>query len=67
MHSHDIFFSPGKDWSPALTVKTICMSIMSMLASNTQKITPPDNEQYVRMYQNRSPKDSNFVYHDDKV
>ena len=57
----------GSDWSPALTAKSICMSIMSMLSSATEKVPPPDNDRYVRTYLNKSPKEANFFYHDDTV
>jgi ubiquitin-conjugating enzyme E2 W len=58
----------GDDWSPALTVKNICMSILSMLSSNTMKVPPPDNDRYVRSKGNDSnPKNTRFIYHDDTV
>lgn len=57
----------GSDWSPALTAKSVCMSIVSMLASATAKEHPPDNDRYCRMYAGKSPKDTHFVYHDDTV
>lgn len=54
------------DWSPALTVESICLSILSMLSSNTVKVRPPDNSRYVSIPRS-SPKDTHFVYHDDTV
>jgi ubiquitin-conjugating enzyme E2 W len=33
----------GEDWSPALTVQSICLSLLSMLSSATEKVSPPDN------------------------
>ncbi|RYG65993.1 hypothetical protein EON64_10745, partial [archaeon] len=38
----------GDDWSPALTVRSICLSLLSMLSSATVKCTPPDNAIYSR-------------------
>eukprot|EP01041_Mallomonas_annulata_P010201 gene10201-21263_t len=54
-----------EDWSPALTVQSVCISILSMLSSATEKILPPDNGSYL-MFNRRSPKESRFAYHDDK-
>lgn len=58
----------GEDWSPALTVKSICLSVLSMLSSATIKALPPDNSTYTMTKDNRSnPKHTSFVYHDDSV
>jgi len=55
-------------WSPAMTVSSICISILSMLSSATEKIRPPDDERYVRNCRNgRSPKETRWWFHDDKV
>ncbi|KAA8500039.1 putative ubiquitin-conjugating enzyme E2 W [Porphyridium purpureum] len=54
-------------WSPALTVRSICLSILSMLSSATKKELPPDNERYVRTSIGRSPKRTRWDFHDDKV
>ncbi|BBM96752.1 ubiquitin-conjugating enzyme E2 W [Marchantia polymorpha subsp. ruderalis] len=55
-------------WSPAMTVSSICISILSMLSSATQKARPPDNDRYVRNCRNgRSPKETRWWFHDDKV
>ncbi len=56
----------GEDWSPALTVKSICLSIISMLSSATEKGRPKDDERY-STFCNHGPKSSRFVYHDDSV
>mmetsp|Transcript_3273 Transcript_3273/g.3434 ORF Transcript_3273/g.3434 Transcript_3273/m.3434 type:complete len:149 (+) Transcript_3273:229-675(+) len=53
----------GDDWSPALTVRAVCVSILSMLSSNTKRERPPDDAQYNRT----NPKDTKFSYHDDAV
>lgn len=58
----------GEDWSPALTVKSICLSIQSMLSSATVKIPPPDDARYsMSKGVNSNPKHTSFAYHDDKV
>lgn len=38
----------SEDWSPALSVSSVCLSISSMLSSCTEKKRPPDNLVYVR-------------------
>ena len=58
----------GDDWSPALTVKSICLSIISMLSSATKKSRPPDDAIYSSTKgTNADPKKTNFIYHDDDV
>lgn len=54
-------------WSPALTVTSVCLSIVSMLSSAPRKTVPPDNETYVRNCQGRSPKQTRWMFHDDHV
>jgi ubiquitin-conjugating enzyme E2 W len=54
------------DWSPALTVKSIVLSILSMMSSATEKALPVDNERYTRGG-SRNPKETHFVFHDDRV
>ncbi|KAJ8033333.1 Ubiquitin-conjugating enzyme E2 W [Holothuria leucospilota] len=54
------------DWSPALSVQSVCLSILSMLSSCTEKKHPPDNSFYVRTC-NKSPKKTKWWYHDDSV
>eukprot|EP00250_Pteridium_aquilinum_P023138 c26267_g1_i1 orf=100-579(+) len=55
-------------WSPAMSVSSICFSLLSMLSSCTVKERPPGNDQYVRRCQNgRSPKEARWHFHDDKV
>jgi ubiquitin-conjugating enzyme E2 W len=58
----------GEDWSPALTVRSICLSLQSMLSSSTVKCYPADNDSYVRRKgADANPKLTHFAYHDDKV
>eukprot|EP00698_Gefionella_okellyi_P005552 TRINITY_DN1505_c0_g1_i1.p1 TRINITY_DN1505_c0_g1~~TRINITY_DN1505_c0_g1_i1.p1 ORF type:complete len:149 (-),score=7.91 TRINITY_DN1505_c0_g1_i1:107-553(-) len=52
-------------WSPALTIQSVCLSILSMLSSSTEKKSPPDNDAYVRSVGKRSPKLSKWNFHDD--
>ncbi|KAA0044779.1 hypothetical protein IC582_017043 [Cucumis melo] len=55
-------------WSPAMTVSSICISILSMLSSSTAKQRPDDNDRYVKNCRNgRSPKETRWWFHDDKV
>ncbi|KAM3341761.1 hypothetical protein P3S68_026727 [Capsicum galapagoense] len=55
-------------WSPAMTVSSICISILSMLSSSTVKQRPVDNDRYVKNCKNgRSPKETRWWFHDDKV
>eukprot|EP01057_Protomagalhaensia_wolfi_P002273 Protomagalhaensia_wolfi_Nauph_80__2272@NODE_2484_length_1079_cov_154_210577_g1945_i0_p1_GENE_NODE_2484_length_1079_cov_154_210577_g1945_i0NODE_2484_length_1079_cov_154_210577_g1945_i0_p1_ORF_typecomplete_len192_score14_72UQ_con/PF00179_26/1_1e27ProkE2_B/PF14461_6/3e07UEV/PF05743_13/0_00028_NODE_2484_length_1079_cov_154_210577_g1945_i05041052 len=70
------------DWSPAMSVESVAMSLLSMLSSNKEKKWPPDNTTYVKFCGNRSPKNSRWSvtfflgvgdlvlfrdFHDDKV
>ncbi|XP_057499418.1 probable ubiquitin-conjugating enzyme E2 16 isoform X1 [Actinidia eriantha] len=55
-------------WSPAMTVSSICISILSMLSSSTVKQRPEDNDRYVNNCRNgKSPKETRWWFHDDKV
>jgi len=54
------------DWSPALSVQSVCLSIISMLSSCKEKKRPPDNSFYVKTC-NKNPKKTKWWYHDDKV
>ncbi|KAL6511804.1 putative ubiquitin-conjugating enzyme E2 16 [Orobanche gracilis] len=55
-------------WSPAMTVVSICISILSMLSSSTEKQRPADNDGYVKNCKNgKSPKQTRWWFHDDKV
>lgn len=54
------------DWSPALSVQTVCISILSMLSSCREKKRPPDNDIYVKTSR-KSPKNTKWWFHDDTV
>ena len=53
-------------WSPVHNVESVCVSLQSMLTSNTKKERPPGDEHFVR-YNTQRPRDINFVFHDNKV
>ncbi len=55
-----------EDWSPALTVHSLCLSILSMLSSAPEKALPPDNARYTSVPRG-NPKHTKFAYHDDTV
>lgn len=44
------------NWSPALTVASVCLSIQSMLSSCDKKERPQDDADYCRTHSNKSPK-----------
>ncbi|KAL7207582.1 hypothetical protein ACSBR1_029516 [Camellia fascicularis] len=50
----------------AMTVSSICISILSMLSSSTVKQGPADNDRYVKNCR-KSPKETRWWFHDDKV
>ena len=54
------------DWSPALSVESVCLSILSMLASAKEKVRPPDDVFYVKTC-SKNPKKTRWWYHDDSV
>ena len=54
------------DWTPALKTSSVCMSIISMLSSATQKMKPPNDEQASNYMKHRSPKDVRWAFEDDK-
>ncbi|CAG2105826.1 unnamed protein product [Medioppia subpectinata] len=55
-----------EDWSPALSVQSVCLSIVSMLSSCKEKKRPPDNSLYVKTC-SKNPKKTRWWYHDDHV
>jgi len=56
----------GSDWSPVLTVATVCLTLQSMLASCKKKERPVDNDRYVQSAPD-NPKKTQFHYDDDTV
>ncbi len=58
----------GSDWSPALTVMSVCLSILSMLSSAQVKCRPDGDARYCRTHGSDSnPKETSWVFHDDTV
>jgi len=55
-----------EDWSPALSVQSVCLSIVSMLSSCKEKKRPPDNSLYVKTC-SKNPKKTKWWYHDESV
>ncbi|KOS18725.1 putative ubiquitin-conjugating enzyme [Escovopsis weberi] len=60
----DLLASQG--WSPIQGTESVCMSIQSMLTSNTKDERPPGDEDFVRKNKLR-PKDIDFLFHDNTV
>lgn len=54
-------------WSPAMTVSTVCISLLSMLSSCTDKTRPDGDREYVQRVRGRSPKETGWLFHDDAV
>lgn len=54
-------------WSPALTINKLCLSLRSMLASNTDKRRPAGDLAYCNRTRGRSPKDTRWDFDDDTV
>mmetsp|Transcript_37045 Transcript_37045/g.82365 ORF Transcript_37045/g.82365 Transcript_37045/m.82365 type:complete len:166 (+) Transcript_37045:221-718(+) len=54
-------------WSPALTINKICLSLRSMLASNTVNTRPPGDKDYCERVGGRSPKMTRWQFDDDTV
>ncbi|ODM93611.1 Ubiquitin-conjugating enzyme E2 W [Orchesella cincta] len=55
-----------EDWSPALTVEGVCLSIISMLSSAKVKKRPADDKIYVRIC-SKNPKKTKWDFHDEKA
>ncbi|OAQ70519.1 UBC-like protein [Pochonia chlamydosporia 170] len=53
-------------WSPVQSAESVCMSIQSMLTSNSKNERPPGDEEFVRGNRLR-PRDIEFLYHDTTV
>lgn len=50
------------DWTPALSVQAICLSVLSMLSSCKEKKRPPDNAVYVRTC-SKNPNNTRWWFH----
>ena len=53
-------------WSPVHNVESVCVSLQSMLTSNTKNERPPGDDTFVR-HNTQRPRDINFVFHDEKA
>lgn len=56
----------NQGWSPVQSAESICMSIQSMLTSNSKDERPPGDAEFVRVNRQR-PRDIEFLYHDNTV
>uniref|UniRef100_A0A8C9AJ93 Ubiquitin-conjugating enzyme E2 W n=1 Tax=Prolemur simus TaxID=1328070 RepID=A0A8C9AJ93_PROSS len=63
-NSHICLFILTEDWSPVLSVQSVCLSIISTLSSCKEKRQPPDNSFYVQTC-DKNPKETKWWYHDD--
>lgn len=54
-------------WSPALTINKVCLSLRSMLGSSTEKQRPPGDAEYCSRVGTRSPKNTKWMFDDDRV
>ncbi|EFP00933.1 CRE-UBC-16 protein [Caenorhabditis remanei] len=50
------------DWTPALSVQSVCLSILSMLSSSKEKKHPIDDAIYVRTC-NKNPSKTRWWFH----
>ena len=58
----------GCEWTPALNVMTVAISVLSMLSTATVKSRPPDDAEHSAACPYGSdPKLVQFTYDDDKV
>ncbi|EGR30636.1 ubiquitin-conjugating enzyme e2w, putative [Ichthyophthirius multifiliis] len=54
------------EWSPALTVASVCLSIISMLSSAQKKARPFNDAEFCKRSQGRGPKAFLWSYDDTK-
>lgn len=54
------------EWTPALSVSAVCLSIISMLSNASKKERPPDDMIYVRTC-NKNPKKTKWHFHDENI
>lgn len=64
---YDCKFISNIEWSPALTVNSIVLSILSMLSSATKKVKPHNDAEFVKRAAGRGPKAFIWSYDDDKA
>ena len=56
----------NQGWSPVQSAQSVCVSIQSMLTSNTKNQRPPGDEEFVAKNRLR-PRDIDFMYDDNTV
>ena len=49
-----------------MDVKSVCLSLLSMLSSAKKKKRPPDNDSTVVMSQGQKTRSMQWEFHDDK-
>lgn len=70
---HEHIYSDGKiclnilysDWKPEMDVRSMSLSLLSMLSSAKKKSRPPDNDSTVVMSQGQKPSKMQWEFHDD--
>ena len=62
-----VFIHIYLEWSPALTVNSVVLSILSMLSSATKKVKPFNDAEFVKRSAGRGPKAFLWSYDDDKA
>jgi len=62
-----IYLTLIKEWSAALTVQSVCLSILSMLSSAKRKIKPYNDVEFCKRSKGRGPKSFSWSYDDDNV
>eukprot|EP01016_Furgasonia_blochmanni_P014349 TRINITY_DN174_c0_g1_i20.p1 TRINITY_DN174_c0_g1~~TRINITY_DN174_c0_g1_i20.p1 ORF type:complete len:191 (+),score=29.55 TRINITY_DN174_c0_g1_i20:66-638(+) len=55
------------EWSAALTVSSVCLSILSMLSSAKKKAKPANDAEFCKRAAGRSPKSFSWSFDDEKV
>lgn len=71
---HEHIYSDGKiclnilyeDWDPQMDIKSLCLSLLSMLSSAKLKRRPPDNNATVTRSIGQRARDMTWFYHDEK-
>lgn len=53
-------------WSPALTITSVCLSLQSMLSSCPKKERPVDDSMYL-MTAKKSPKKTKWMFHGELI
>ncbi|XP_060846990.1 probable ubiquitin-conjugating enzyme E2 W-A [Rhopalosiphum padi] len=54
------------DWSPALSIHSICVSILSMLSSCKEKKRPDSDRSYLQLSID-NPKEVKWFFHDEDI